>query len=203
MPTGYTAGIIDGEITTFQQFAKKCIRAFGAAIHMRDDQSDSEYTPRTPSKYHIDAINNLKSKIKELESISDEDMVYNEVKKLRERKEYHIDSIKKSNENSIILNQILDKVLLWTPPTIDHEGIKTFMIDQLKQTIQHDCNTEYSIKNISEIEKQLKGINATTLRKKIINEKKESLKYHTKQYKEDIKRCEESNKWVDDLINSL
>ena len=30
MPTGYTAGIIDGKTETFQDFEKQCMRAFGA-----------------------------------------------------------------------------------------------------------------------------------------------------------------------------
>ena len=37
MPTGYTAGILEGKIKTFPEFAKICMRAFGAAIHMRDN----------------------------------------------------------------------------------------------------------------------------------------------------------------------
>ena len=46
MPTGYTHGIIDGDITTFEQFAERCSRAF--LIHMRDDSSDAEYKKREP-----------------------------------------------------------------------------------------------------------------------------------------------------------
>ena len=43
MPTGYTAEILNGEIKTFPEFAKKCARAFGAMIHMRDDSLDATY----------------------------------------------------------------------------------------------------------------------------------------------------------------
>ena len=51
MPTGYTEGIIDGKTETFQDFAKQCMRAFGATIHMRDEDMEAEITPRTPSDY--------------------------------------------------------------------------------------------------------------------------------------------------------
>ncbi len=61
MPTGYTAGILDGKITTFQQFAKQCMRAFGATIHMRDDDMDAEITPRTPSDYYSKEIEKAKN----------------------------------------------------------------------------------------------------------------------------------------------
>lgn len=44
MPTGYTAGILNGTIKTFKEFATKCSRAF--MIHMRDEAHDAPYTPR-------------------------------------------------------------------------------------------------------------------------------------------------------------
>ena len=46
MPTGYTAGIIDGKTETFQDFAKQCMRAFGVTIHMRDENMDKGYELR-------------------------------------------------------------------------------------------------------------------------------------------------------------
>ena len=50
MPTGYTAGILDGTVKDFNEFAKKCSRAF--MIHLRDEPFDSEYKKREPSDYH-------------------------------------------------------------------------------------------------------------------------------------------------------
>lgn len=41
MPTGYTVGIADGKITTFEQYAMTCARAFGALVMMRDDPFDA------------------------------------------------------------------------------------------------------------------------------------------------------------------
>ena len=43
MPTGFTAGILDGKINSFREFALVCVRAFGAAAHMRDDGLNIEY----------------------------------------------------------------------------------------------------------------------------------------------------------------
>ena len=56
MPTGYTNGILNGEIKTFDEFAKQCIRAFGAAIHMRDDDFNKEYEKRKPDNYYINSF---------------------------------------------------------------------------------------------------------------------------------------------------
>ena len=41
MPTGYTADIQDGKITTLREYALSCARAFGALIMMRDDPHDA------------------------------------------------------------------------------------------------------------------------------------------------------------------
>jgi len=64
MPTGYTAGIINGETETFQDFAKDCMRAFGATMHMRDDDMDKDYVPRTPSDYHTKQIQSSEDNLK-------------------------------------------------------------------------------------------------------------------------------------------
>ena len=37
MPTGYTAYIEDGDITTGKEFLKLCTRAFGIAIDLKDE----------------------------------------------------------------------------------------------------------------------------------------------------------------------
>lgn len=37
MPTGYTAYIEDGEITTGEDFLKLCTRAFGVAVDLKDE----------------------------------------------------------------------------------------------------------------------------------------------------------------------
>ena len=90
MPTGYTAGILDGKITTFPQFAKQCMRAFGATIHMRDDDMDAEITPRTPSDYYSKEIEKAKQLLKDAETFSDEVIVKNRKEELEKSKEYHL-----------------------------------------------------------------------------------------------------------------
>jgi len=46
MPTGYTQGILDGTTKDFKEFAKHCMKAFGACVHMRDDDMKKEYEER-------------------------------------------------------------------------------------------------------------------------------------------------------------
>jgi hypothetical protein len=203
MPTGYTAGILDGKITTFSQFAKQCMRAFGATIHMRDDDMDAEYVKRTPSEYHIKEIEKAKQLLRDAETLSDETIIANKRAELEENKKYHIERIEKAKIAAKSLNAILKDVMAWQPPTSEHTGIKNFMIEQIQTTIDHDGSSDYNEDQLSKIEVELLTLNAKSIREGMIAKAKKDFKYHTKEYNEDVKRCEKSNQWVTDLIDSL
>ncbi|VTR91619.1 unnamed protein product [Gemmata massiliana] len=38
---------------------------------------------------------------------------------------------------------MLEHVRAWEPPSTDHENLKQFMIDQLRESIDFDCRGEY------------------------------------------------------------
>jgi hypothetical protein len=203
MPTGYTAGILDGKITTFPQFAKKCMRAFGATIHMRDDAMDAEFKERTPSEYHLKNIEQSKLSLKAAQSFSDELIISNKIKELEDSKQYHLKSIEKVKSDFVKLNSILKDVNAWNPPTSEHTGIKDFMADQISQTINLDCKTKYHDEALASIELKLLTINANSIREEMIAKAKKNFEYHTKEYNADVERCQKSNQWVTDLLGSL
>ena len=71
MPTGYTAYIEDGDITTGKEFLKLCTRAFGVAIDQKDDPlSVPTKTKFEPSQYYIDAYNGACDELKKAKSMS-------------------------------------------------------------------------------------------------------------------------------------
>jgi len=203
MPTGYTAGILDGKITSFPQFAKQCMRAFGGTIHMRDDDMDAEYKERTPSDYHTKEIAKAKQSLNDAEVLSDEVIIANRKNELEKRKQYHIKSIEKAKINKKNMDAILKDVNAWQPPTSEHTGIKDFMVDQIIQTIDYDCKTKYHDEGLAKVESELLTINAKSIRDEMIATAKKNLEYHTKEYNGDVERCEKSNQWVSDFINSL
>jgi hypothetical protein len=203
MPTGYTAGILDGKITTFDQFAKRCMRAFGATIHMRDDDMDAEYHPRTPSDYHSEAIIKAENTLKDLINLSDEQIVAKEKEDLEKSKEYHIEAIKKVQSGYSSMKAILDSARSYVPPTEEHTGIKDFMIQQLVDTIKHDCDTSYHDKELKAIEDKLANLDAAKIRESLKEAAERNLKYHIEQYDSDIKGCDKTNKWVQNFLESL
>lgn len=203
MPTGCTYGIIDGKITTFPQFAKQCMRAFGATIHMRDDDMDAEFKEREPSCYHTKEISKLKKLIEDTTKSSDGDLILKKRKELNESKKYHLEKIE---SDAIAKKRCLDMLVdieKWQPPTSEHTGLKDFMREQIKTTIDYDFSGTYHQDAVNKINVELENINADDIRSETLKEANKSLLYHEKEFAEEIKRCTNSNKWVADLINSL
>jgi len=203
MPTGYTAGILDGKITTFPQFATQCMRAFGATIHMRDDDMDAEITPRTPSDYYSKEIEKAKQLLKDVETLSDVEIVQNRKEELEKNKDYHLKAIEKAKVDTKNMNDILKDVRKWQPPTSEHIEIKDFMIDQIEKTIDFDCKTKYHDDALVEIDLELLTLNASKIRENLIAKAKKDFEYNTKNYNEDVERCNKSNQWVSDFTASL
>ena len=148
MPTGYTAGIIDGSIKTFEQYAKTCVRAFGAAIHMRDDSLSEEYVPREPGDYHLNALNRAKKQLNQSKKMTD-------TKIIKDRNKAHI--------ISNILNNI----------TFHHKDISIgFKCEELEKEEQKEFKefvvNEERWKQVNAILKRLKDFEEAS-RKSIIN----------------------------------
>ena len=203
MATGYTAGIIDGKTETFQDFAKQCMRAFGATIHMRDENMDKEYEPRTPSDYHTEALEKAKEKLKQAETLTDAELIEMRTKELEESKKYHLESIAKTKIARAKLEEFLAKAIEFKAPTPEHEELRKFMIEQLQSTIDFDGKTDYHDKALPQVEMELKNIDANQIRFSMIADANKDITYHLKEYKEELKRCAESNAWVETLLGSL
>lgn len=203
MPTGYTAGIIDGTIKDFKSFGLLCARNFGATMHMRDEDFEAEYKPTEPSDYHPKKIADAEALLANCKSASDEDLIADETKSLTESLEYYNKSRIEAIVNDMKLRSMLIDAQTFVPPTRDHEGIKKFMIQQLESTIDFDCRTDYMDKKFLEIELKLSNLNATTIRSERIAQAHKDLAYHTENYNKEVVRCATANQWVIDLENSL
>ena len=204
MPTGYTAGIIDGEITTFEQFATQCTRAFGATIHMRDNPMDSPYEPRTPSDYHTNSIQSKRERLEEIESMSDEKIVEDFNTQLGEDLKYHQTKMEEDKRNLEKLNSMLESAKSWVPPTEDHQPFRNFMIEQVESTIKVDGDPSYHVNKMVGIKKQMEeGINPKEYREETIQEIKSQISYHETEYQKELVRCKDSNDWMDKFFESI
>jgi hypothetical protein len=204
MPTGYTAGIIDGKITTFEQFATQCSRAFGATIHMRDNPLDSPYEPRTPSEYYVNSLQSQREKLEETKTMTDEAIVQDFETLLKDSLEYHERELEKTKVNLGRLNSIMESAKSWVPPTEDHEGVRDYMIDQLEITIKADGDPSYHVNKIVQAKKELEeGIDPKVYREEKIKEIEDRISYYGAEVQKELERCKQSNDWMDNFLESI
>jgi len=195
MPTGYTADVQDGTVSDFKTFAMNCARAFGALVTMRDDPADAEIPAefKADTTYHNGSIATAKLRLDTLSKMTPE-----EIESARDAAHHHeVSCVLDSNEKALIARNryldMLEQVLAWKPPSPDHEGIKTFMEEQLNSSIKFDIHLR---------DMPVKPTSEDWLSTEI--EKADwSLNYHLEQRDAEIERAAGRTKWVQQLRESL
>ncbi len=194
MPTGFTARI--DETTTFAQFALLCARNFGATITMRDDSFDA-IIPEVfePSDYHTRALSVARSRLTEVNAMTVADAEVEAARNYDRERSAHAKSAAERKANRAKYDRMLAKVEDWTPPTPDHRGMKSFMLDQLRETIRFDCSDAYyTPPTLFSGEEWIASERASAER---------DVKYHADEHAAEVARCETRTKWVRDLRDSL
>lgn len=196
MPTGYTAAIADG--ISFNDFVMRCARAMGVCILMRDDPLDKPIPERfEPSDYHSNKINEIIAELEQTKAMSDEAANdWAEVEYNREKQELQR-IIKKRKELLKNYKAMFERVRSWNPPTPGHQGLKDFMIKQINETIEWDCDTSWYEENQPQL------MTGAQWKEEKIKKLERDLAYHTKENQEEISRTESRNKWIKELRDSL
>jgi hypothetical protein len=197
MPTGYTSKIYDGKSVSGKEFLLICARAFGACIEMKEDSLNKEI----PEEFKVSAYNEeeLKKSLDKLniyENMNIEEANILSEKDFAEAEKYRLSTLKKNSELQSEYQKILMEVENWNPPTEDHIGLKKFAIEQLTESMEHDCAISY----YSVPTQKLTG-------KEWLDEKIENcnweIEYHKKGQKEENERVAGRNKWIKQLRESL
>ena len=149
MPTGYTHDIENGQ--TFEDYALRCARAFGACTLQRDESASEMPKLREESSYYAEKLPEALAELGYLQSLD------NKQKEEfgTEERDKAIADIQESLEKKSALESkyrdMLNKVSAWTPPTKDHVGLKEFMTKQIVDSINFDCNTTYYIEELQKL----------------------------------------------------
>jgi hypothetical protein len=195
MPTGYTAGIEDGTITTGKEFLMTCARNFGALIHMREDSMDTEIKDRVPSDYYTKYIENATSELSDIYTMSDDEIEaqieLGFVAAIESNKKYYEAGEEKNRQYRKILQEVTD----WIPPTSEHNNIKEFAISQIEL-----CMDTYHLRYKDLVPDKL---SIKEWREIQIESKLSSIKYYSKSKKQEEESCDKSNEWVNQLRESL
>lgn len=144
MPTGYTYGIANGSVTTLREFALTAARAMGALVPMRDAPANAPIPRRfEPETKHLDEkLAEAQARFAEL-SAMDEAL-------RRESCAVYNTSAEAQNVAMVATNKarrerydaMIAKVVAWEGAP---EGLKEFMLEQLRTSRESDCLTDADI----------------------------------------------------------
>lgn len=197
MPTGYTCKVASGEITDFADFAKTCARAFGAAIHQRDDEVDAPLKLTIErSDYYPRRLAEEREELARWQTMSAEQVYRAREEKYQADLAYYRERLAEVERSIRRYRDMQEKVRLWQPPTPEHTGIKDFMLDQLDVSIQGEYTPDPPRTDglIVPIEKY---------RANQIEKIKDEIAYHEEAVIKDEQGCMAKEAWLRALVDSV
>lgn len=191
MPTGYSCIIEEG--ASFEQFVWYAARGMGALIMMRDDPMDAPIPERfEPSPYDAERLEKARARLRELEGMSSEaadvaaGLAYDSAMALHEER---MSELKEKNAR---YRAVLDKVEAWKPPTAQHEGFKSFLIEQIRISIDSGRWLKLPVAQSGKEWLEAELIEA-----------RRQVGYHAKSHEEELERTESRNRWLAELRASV
>ncbi len=196
MPTGYTHDI-EKEDFTFEEFTLGCAKAFGACISMRDLPSNTTIPDEFKVEpYYQDKILETQKQIEKHLNLTLEEWGDLCDKDFEQKESRRVESLNKNIKLLDNYNKMLAKTKEWQPPSEEHLSLKEFMINQIEESIDFDCDVKYYNKpNVK--------VSVDVFKSETIVKLYKDLEYYTKNNEEEIKRVSQRNLWVKQLRESL
>lgn len=195
MPTGYTSIIEESDGCTFEEYVWRCARAFGALIEMRDEALNAP----VPEVFEVDSyykrsLEQDQARLTELQAMTEEQA------EIAAASEYRasLDEWEKSEKRRLAAlkryDDIVTKVKAWEPPSVGHEGLKAFMLQQI------EISTE-GMRERSWKEPQPRTGKAWLREQRVAAA--QSVKRSAESLAQATERVNNRNRWVEDLRASV
>lgn len=193
MPTGYTCIIESNPNVTLRDYALRCARAFGACVTQRDESLDQAPRPREVSDHYATEIAQARARLLELNSISPaaaRALWEADCESRRKRNaEYAAEHARKGAAYASMRAQ----VEAWVPPTVEHEGLRSFMLDQIDMCYRPG-EEPFTLSLSSSPEAYIEGERVRAER---------GLVYYAEEQAKEIDRVKAANAWLEELAASL
>lgn len=196
MTTGYTAKLAD-EGQSFEDFVLGCARAFGPCISMREDSLDTpipEVFER--SIHHTEELNKALKLQKELADMTAQQQLEHGAKQHAKESERLNEWYRETLESNERLDDMESLVTQWTPPSKDHRELKKFMLQQIGVSKRDDSYVR------DEITKH-EAMQPIDYYKDACAEADRNVAYHQDHNSKEAENTEFSNRWVQQLRESL
>ena len=203
MPTGYTAYIESGEITTGKDFLTLCTRAFGIAMDMRDEPlSVPTPTQFKPHPYHLNAYNEALADLEKIKSMTIDEARYHMMVEHDDGVKHYEDLIRKTELSNARLDSIRNDIVNWTPPTADHRELKQFALNQIDISIESTIYYQQALDKLGrDLDISDESVEAYISDK--IRSAEKDVEYHHERYQEELKRTADKNRWISEFYKSI
>jgi hypothetical protein len=195
MPTGFTASVADGTVTDLETFALTLARGMGALVMMRDEPWDTPIPDAfEPSDYYTKRLVELKAERERVEGLFGAQLEA-EVQKLTD--EYYEAEAKSRQSHEEQKQRYLDmiaKVEAWQGAP---EGIKSFGLSQLRDSLNFDCREPFEYYGV------LPDPDPENWKQQKLEDIEKDILYHAKNHAEEVERTESRNRWIKQLKESL
>lgn len=199
MPSGYTEGILSGTINDLNDFIWMCARGFGAFITQKDNIDEPPILKEKPNPYYKNKIKQLLNEQQKYNEYTDNDWQKEYFKYIEDQLKDIDNNIKEKIESKEKYENILNQVKEWIPPNENFHKLKSFMINQIEESIDFDCNTSFW----QERKNKISNLKLEQYKRNVLNDINESLISNKEYYDEEVQRVKERNQWKQQLIESI
>lgn len=199
MPSGYTEGILSGTINDLNDFIWMCARGFGAFITQKDNIDEPPILKEKPNPYYKNKIKQLLKKQQKYNEYTDNDWQSTYLKYIEDQLKDIDNNIKEKIESKEKYENILNQVKEWIPPNENFHKLKSFMINQIEESIDFDCDTSFW----QERKNKISNLKLEQYKRNVLNDINESLISNKEYYDEEVQRVKERNQWKQQLIESI
>ena len=177
-----------------------CARNFGACISMRDEPLDTPIPEKfEESKHYLKKYNEAVSDLNHYCNASNEELASQYQTEMTKEKKYYTDKIEELENLSKSFSRLIDQANAWNPPSDDHSSLKDFMVNQLTESKNVDCNLSFYKERLTE----LFDTNYTVWLQNKIKEAEKDVAYYKKQISKDEDVYASRNLWIKQLRGSL
>ena len=136
MPTGYTANVANGKITSLKDYIESCIPAF--MIYFRDKNNINAREPLKFDFYYANALAEAEKKYADFMNSSEEEKILLYKEYLDERIDYANKRLIENKETISRYKNMLSKLANFKSPSAAHDNFVKFLTSQLQDSIEFD-----------------------------------------------------------------
>ena len=203
MPTGYTAYILDDEVTTGKDFLKLCTRAFGVAINQRDEPLNVPTNEKQEvNNYYRNRMSEAITNLNNIFEMNYDQMTFAMTQEHHEKVKHATETVRRLEDENIKLIKVKDEVEKWKPPTEEHQNLKKFALEQIDMSMNSDGLVDAYIEDMNKVLDTSQEAVLEWYDEKL-EDAIDELNNAYKWYKEEYKRIDSRNQWMKEFLDSL